>query len=358
MKSANPRPAFTLTEVILAIALTAVVVYLITTAIELYVVSVDSSRTRVESAQLARALLDQIADDFASARLTAPAAGTAFASGSGQPAGGGDQGSAGFGTGASTGAGFGAAGGTSPGATPPPTMATVQGVYGTADVVRIDRLPLANWERTARQVEVQETSSAADLPVSVRYFFIDAKRMSPEQLAQRGLSAVDVQDTSVAGLYRESQPTVAVAAQGDATVPASGAASPDAAVELLAPEVASFALSYFDGQDFVEEWDAVRDGGLPRGVEIRLTLVEPQFHAGVDAERTQRRSEGRYEPGELVEYRRFVHLPRVDPSPPAQALLPASASNQPGNPAQSGGQPGQPGQPNQAGAAAPAQNAP
>ncbi|HYO25116.1 MAG TPA: prepilin-type N-terminal cleavage/methylation domain-containing protein, partial [Lacipirellulaceae bacterium] len=55
------RRAFTLFEVVLAIALSAVVVYLLTTATELYMVNIDATRNRVETAQLARTLLDQIA---------------------------------------------------------------------------------------------------------------------------------------------------------------------------------------------------------------------------------------------------------------------------------------------------------
>ena len=49
------RRAFTLMEIVLAIGLTSVVMYLLMTAVELYMLRVDSSRGRVESAQLALA---------------------------------------------------------------------------------------------------------------------------------------------------------------------------------------------------------------------------------------------------------------------------------------------------------------
>ena len=45
------RRAFTLMEVVLALALTSVVMYLLMTAVELFMVRVDSSRGRVESAE-------------------------------------------------------------------------------------------------------------------------------------------------------------------------------------------------------------------------------------------------------------------------------------------------------------------
>ena len=66
------RRAFTLMEIVLAIALTSVVMYLLMTAVELYMIRVDSSRGRVESAQLARTILDQMAADLAALRVLPP----------------------------------------------------------------------------------------------------------------------------------------------------------------------------------------------------------------------------------------------------------------------------------------------
>ena len=82
---------FTLMEIVLAIGLTSVVMYLLMTAVELYMLRVDSSRGRVESAQLARTLLDQMATDIAAMRLDPPPAATG-GGGGGQQAGGGNQG--------------------------------------------------------------------------------------------------------------------------------------------------------------------------------------------------------------------------------------------------------------------------
>src|SRR5262245_39358193 len=63
-KPRNDRGGFTLFEVILAIALAAVLLTLIGTSINLYLVQVDSGRTRVEEAQLARSILSIICDDI------------------------------------------------------------------------------------------------------------------------------------------------------------------------------------------------------------------------------------------------------------------------------------------------------
>src|SRR3990172_6027943 len=63
----GPRPAFTLFELILAIALSATLLALIGTAINLYLLRVDAGRTRVEEAQLARSILATIAADVRAA---------------------------------------------------------------------------------------------------------------------------------------------------------------------------------------------------------------------------------------------------------------------------------------------------
>src|SRR3972149_2969303 len=57
------RPSFTLFELFWAIALAATLLALIGTAVNLYLVRMDTGRTRVEEAQLARSILSTIAAD-------------------------------------------------------------------------------------------------------------------------------------------------------------------------------------------------------------------------------------------------------------------------------------------------------
>jgi type II secretory pathway pseudopilin PulG len=365
------RRGFTLIEVVLAIGLTAMVVFLLTTATELYLANVDASRTRVETAQLARTLLDQIANDLANVRVSPPA--SQSSSGGGFSAGGGDQpggsqpgggapgagspGAGAPGSGDSSGSGTpgGASGGTPGGAmgsgapggiglgggtsSPGGSMIAAgskEGVYGNAEQIRIDRLPYANWERATREVELQEASSRADLPMSVRYFFVDQDPVRSQALAQKGV-AREISPTSVGGLYRETVATASLPPD-DPPLPTGESARVGAHVELLAPEVVAFQLTYFDGTDLVEEWDSLVDRGLPRGVEILLTIAEPRFDPRPSEDEQQRLADGRYTETELVEYRRFVRLPLVAPSAGAQPLLPAGGQG--GGP---GGGPGQPG---------------
>jgi hypothetical protein len=215
-----------------------------------------------------------------------------------------------------------------------------EGVYGNAEQIRIDRLPYANWERATREVELQEASSRADLPMSVRYFFVDQDPVRSQALAQKGV-AREISSTSVGGLYRETVTTASLPPD-DPPLPTGESARVGAHVELLAPEVVAFQLTYFDGTDLVEEWDSLVDRGLPRGVEILLTIAEPRFDPRPSQDEQQRLADGRYTETELVEYRRFVRLPLVAPSAGAQPLLPAGGQG--GGPGQpGGGQAGQPG---------------
>jgi hypothetical protein len=325
-------------EIVLAVALASVVMYLLTTAIELYMVRVDSSRSRVESAQLARTILDRIAADLAATRLYAPSLGSGQGSGgqgSGGATSGGNSGQMSGGSapvggqaGSSSGGGPGSSGttsGMSPGASGGMASSAgvaVQGIYGTNETIRIDRSAYANWQRATRLVQPDEGATAADVPLTVRYYYADGTRLTSDQLAVRGVS-VDGSASRIAGLYRETTPTAALANQSDPL--ASSTESNGTKTELLAPEVVKLEIAYYDGKQALEAWDSYQSQGLPAGVEIILTVHEPRFQD--DASTTPRPSESAYSANELVEYRRFVRLPYLSPSPPAESLLPASGSN-------------------------------
>ena len=366
-----PRPlpsregsrAFTLMEIVLAIALTSVVMYLLMTAIELYMIRVDSSRGRVESAQLARTILDQMAADLAAMRLDPPAAAASGGAGGGQPSGGqqagggqsgggnqtgqsqstgpGQQGAGGGyggtgGSGSNTGGASGNAGSTAGSALVP---ATTHGIFGTVEELRIDRAAPPNWARASREVDPTEPAGAIDLPRTVRYYYLnEGTAQSAQEFAQQGVDVEEETAASVSGLYRELIPTAALS--DDADPLASPASRDGARIELLAPEVVKLELHYFDGEQLVDEWDVVEDGGLPAGVEILLTIHEPDYGPSDEADQKRSLTGPQYKEKDLVVYRRFVRLPKVSPPQPATALLPAAQQSG------GGGQPGQGGGPN------------
>ncbi|MCC6491426.1 MAG: hypothetical protein IT424_00205, partial [Pirellulales bacterium] len=215
---------------------------------------------------------------------------------------------------------------------PPSAQPAAQGLFGTAQELRIDRSARPNWDRAVRDVDPQETATVADWPTTVRYFFIDGDRLTSEQLAAQGVGQ-DPPTTDATGLYREIIPTAALAENADTDPLARPAQGEDASVELLAPEVVNLELSYSDGQQFVEAWNSSENGGLPAGIEIRLTIYQPapdEPAATDDSAPPQRDSQ--YAEKELVEFRRFVRLTPFTPSQPADALLPP-----PSRPAAAGG---------------------
>ena len=356
------RRAFTLMEVVLALALTSVVMYLLMTAVELFMVRVDSSRGRVESAQLARTLLDQMAADLAAMRLDPPPAAASGGAGGGQQSSGqqagagqsgggnqggqspaaaqGQQGAAGgnvssSGTGGAAGGSGGSAGSTAGSAMAP---ATTHGIFGTTEELRIDRAAPPNWARASREVDPTEPPGAIDLPRTVRYYVNEGTAQSAQDFAQQGVNVEEETAASVSGLYRELVPTAALSEEAD---PLAGPASREGAkLELLAPEVVKLELHYFDGEQLVDEWDVVEDAGLPAGVEILLTIHEPNYGPSDEADQQRSLTGPQYKEKDLVVYRRFVRLPKVSPPQPATALLPAAQQNG------GAGQPGQGGGPN------------
>jgi hypothetical protein len=209
----------------------------------------------------------------------------------------------------------------------------VQGLYGTAEELRIDRAAYPNWQRAARQVDPLEPATAVDMPVSVRYYYVEGDRLTADEFAKRGISDQET-STSVGGLYREVIPTAAIINESD---PLAGTAQYEGSkIELLAPEVVNVEFLYYRGQTEIDAWDTFKEEALPSGVEIRLTLYEPAFQDSDEADNRSRPTQATYRENELVEYRRFVRMPSINPPQPAEALLPVAGED--GNNRFDGGQ--------------------
>lgn len=336
------RSGFTLIEVVLAIALASVVMYLLTTAIELYMVRVDSSRTRVESAQLARSVLDQIANDLKAARYQAPPGQSSSSSSSSSGAAGdGSSGStesgitaSGSGGNDSAGAmsggadGSGATGGAASGSSAAATSSPFPGISGTELEVTIERIASPRWDRALLPEESLLQNDPSHSGVTVRYFMQDGRRMLPQELAELGVQEVPA--TDIGGLYRESAPTATLLDADSTAAPSSSATgagqqlSNTSELELLAPEVVELTFAYFDGETLLDEWDASSQGALPLGVEIRLKILELSYEESLKQNSRRRSDLASISKDDLVEYRRFVQLTtlRSQRSRVQQLLLP------------------------------------
>ncbi len=269
---------------------------------QLYLFRVDASRVHVESAQLARSLLHQIAEDlratcFHPATKTTTQTTTPASSGSSSEAT------------DSTAPASGAVGDGASDSRSSSVDANAMGLVGTATELRLNRTANWSWQRAMRKVEADENSSEADTPFSVRYFVREGEVFSAEQLAAEGVN--EKLPENIAGLCRErsmvSQETV-----------------DPKQVEMLAPEVFEIKFAYLDGTELVDEWDSTEQQSLPRAVEIRLQIIEKPFvvfhqkpASKLDANRVNKK--------DLVEYRLLVHLPEVQP--PQKIAAPRSSSD-------------------------------
>ena len=290
-RNRNSLVGFTLLEVVLAIGLTGVVLALLTTAIDLYLVRVDANRTRVETAQLARTLLTHMADDIRAARFWSPATG----SNRNGPTGGSN----------STDTIGDSAGTTTAGSE---SATQVQGIFGTATELRIDRAARWRWQRATQPIDSTADAELDDLPQTVQYFFNDGETLLADRLAAMGVLANPTL-SGRAGLYRRQAVTVAWVYQISATG-VSVATTEQSAPELWAPEVLEVAFGYFDGQQMLEQWDSAQQGRLPRGIEIHLTVLQEPFELAKEHSSQQRDVQLRSKKN-AVEYRLYVRLPSV-----------------------------------------------
>jgi len=135
-RNLGSRQAFTLLEVILAISLTAVVLVLLMTALELLLTRVESSRSRVETSQVARGVLNLIGGDLRAARYYAPSQSSA-----------GDES---ISSGSESDNESSSESGSDDDTETEESADLVLGIYGTAKQLRIDRSAAWRWERITR----------------------------------------------------------------------------------------------------------------------------------------------------------------------------------------------------------------
>jgi len=103
------------------------------------------------------------------------------------------------------------------------------------------------------------------------------------------------------GLYRrEVDRAVAAFNQDDGLV-----TSPDDSSELLATEVSEIRFRYFDGEQWLNEWDTTENGGFPPAIEVVIVvaprLSNPNGRQSRDANDNV-----------ISEYRTVVHLPAAE----------------------------------------------
>ncbi|MFO7905953.1 MAG: prepilin-type N-terminal cleavage/methylation domain-containing protein [Planctomycetota bacterium] len=271
----------TLLEVMLALALTCVVLATISMAIDLHLRMVDERRDEVERVQLARSVLRIVAQDL---RATVEPCSTDYSvltSIAGEAASG--EGAERDGAEASgmDGGGMGEDESQLAGTSDDPlaedasavesgSIASsneplpVPGLYGNQYELQLDVSRIPRQDEMQRIIESSLETPLQDIPSDVKtvaYYVHD-----PDS----GLSTGDFRDRAgnpQRGLVRRSlDRAVTLHAAGTAS-----ATSLEDVGEIIAPEIAAIEFQYYDGVEWLYEWDSETNGGLP--VAVRVTIV-------------------------------------------------------------------------------------
>jgi hypothetical protein len=270
------RRGLTLLELMLALALTTIVLGVVGMAIDINLRALDSRRDVVEDAQLARAILRLIADDLRGAVQTpdidlSAVSGVVDAAAGALPEGldtsGLEDAAGDLGIDTSNLSGLldeatGATQDIAASTEPPPEP----GLYGNQYELLIDTSRLPRVDQYQRMITEQSQLALQDIPSDVKtiaYYVVSeanaglvtAGQVNDENQPQFGL-ARRVLDRAVS--LRASETTAATSLQQVA--------------EIIAPEVIGIEFNYFDGAEWLTEWDSSQQGGLPVAVRIYLAV--------------------------------------------------------------------------------------
>ena len=275
------KRGFTLIEVMLALALSSLVLMAVATAIDIHLRLLDSGRTQVEEAQLARAVLRRIADDLRSTirhksgetAEIVPDTGSLDGMSDGEP-------SEELENEDSM---------DDPAESDAPE--SVPGLYGNIVQLKIDTSRLPRIDQFDGQVSDGSEGLIVDHVSDIKtvtYYVND------EQSAQAANSLEPVPGGT--GLVRREQDraTALWAAEGGMLDESESLQEP------LAPEVAKIQFQYHDGVEWLEEWDSAEQEDLPKAVKITVWII-PVVLRNSEADEVSQ--------DDLLTYTLTVHLP-------------------------------------------------
>ena len=301
------RSAFTLLELILSLALTAVIAGIIGSLVQLYLTNQQTGRDSVRQAQLARAVLNMIAEDvrttvryqaFDTSGLAQLLSSDSGSGGGGGSGGGASSGGGGAGAGAGGGAGSssaassgaassgaapssggsssGGAGGSSSGSSESTTPAPLPpGIYGSSTSIEIDLSRLPRPDEYYPKMANTSTGSIGDMPSDVKTvgYYVQSPRTdgvldSLGQLSQQAIGVnAAVATTPNGGLVRRSVDRAVTQYAYE-----NGQSSQlQRTGDLIAPEVIALEFQYFDGTTWQTQWDGSQQG-LPHVVKITIAM--------------------------------------------------------------------------------------
>ncbi len=285
------RSGFTLLELLLALALTAVVSILIGGLVQLFLINETRGRDTVRQAQMARAILNMIAEDVRTTVRYYPydtsgldqmlgsamnnATGGALGALTGGTPGGAISGGAVAGqfdaSGASTG---GAPSGDQNAAAAPPAVIP-PGIFGSASSIEIDVSRLPRPDEYVIQPGNINTGSIGDMPSDIKTvgYYVQAPRSDGVQdpLARLTSQIATSSNGNAAGL---SGGLVRRSLDRAVTQYAYEMGNSDQLIrtgEIIAPEVIGIDFSYFGPEGWQTQWDS-SSMGLPSVVKVTIAM--------------------------------------------------------------------------------------
>jgi len=270
----------TLLELLLALALTSIIMVVIAMSLDVYMRTLDRRQAIIEESQLARAILQQIANDLRSAVQVqtgdveeglAGLDGIDLAGGVGDLLGGDIAGD--LLGGGDTGLedllmeeDMAVTDDLATSMIPP----AVPGLYGNQYQLQMDISRLPRVEEYQRLMNLEDNFALTDIPSDVKtitYYVQGQDMVSMESMAEE-LDVVEDDIRLINGLVRRNMDRAVTQFAADN-------GNTDALLntgDVIAPEVVSIEFQYWDGLLWLPEWDSEVEESLPVAVEIRLYL--------------------------------------------------------------------------------------
>ncbi|MCP4175171.1 MAG: hypothetical protein GY758_30860 [Fuerstiella sp.] len=239
---ASSAHGFTLLEVLLAVGLTTLLMAALYTAMSVYWTTATESYDEIERAQIARAVLRQMARDIQSCTFVEDELSTSDEEE--------DE---------------------ADDVDTDTAMATyTNGLFGSdTDLVLYISRPDRNQAYISAQELMLPTDRSSDSMV-VRYLMAQEGGGSlGGEFAASNATLVSGPSTGLARMQGDLIGLSTAINQGDMDMQL-------AATELLAPEVVALRYEYFDGVDYLTEWDSTAQNAMPLAIVIELTLTVVQ----------------------------------------------------------------------------------
>jgi prepilin-type N-terminal cleavage/methylation domain-containing protein len=253
--SASGRRAFSLIELIVALALSVVLISAIYSAISLHWRYETLGRERIDRAQVSLAILRRMSEDLGSVMFSVPAATET------------DEEAESTTTDSTTDEET-----ESTSATSSVTPVSL-GIVGTANSLQLDvsQLQLQDFVPVVDPSEpVATMPSIPSELVRVTWTLIRPQRSADPSAT--GLQSLIINPALVRDLVDRLQESVP-----DETADTSSIAREIPDSSILAREVVELQFRYFDGYSWVSEWDSTEMGRLPRAVEVSLGFLNQEY---------------------------------------------------------------------------------